>query len=98
MKEGRGCVPWEPVGNGCARGGVTERTQIGGRRSKGRRGGVLGTMGPELGFNTSEALEEPIGADEGIDEKTLERVPGWCEFRRFASTSGEVDISFPIPE
>jgi hypothetical protein len=60
--------------------------------------GVLDVMGPELGFNTSEALEDPIGADEGINEETFERVPGRCEFRRFASSSCEVDISFPIPE
>jgi hypothetical protein len=35
--------------------------------------GILDVMGPELGFNTSEAPEEPIGADEGINEETFER-------------------------
>ena len=38
--------------------------------------GVFDFVSPGFGFNAGKAAEEPIGADEGIDQETFE-VRGW---------------------
>jgi len=37
-----------------------------------RRAGLFHFMGPELGFESGEPLEEPIGADQRIDQEAFE--------------------------
>jgi len=49
--------------------------------------GIFDVMGPELGFDTRQPLEEPVGADQGIDQETLE-VSGRLPFLMVADGHG----------